>query len=319
MKILGTILPTLLFNTPEPSGAAAAPAPAPAASAPASSAASPAPSAPAAPAAAPPASGNAPADGETLRAALMYDPFAEPTPPKGVGNDPAQPPTALPAAPPAAPPVAPVVAPPAPPDHLSVIAQGVQHLLQTQQQSPPQGQQPSADPMADIDVPGYNFTIPDGMVAALAHEDPAVRKQGIGALIQGTAQNIHRVVFHAARQHIEREVPRMVAHAIQQDREQRVIFDDFYGTHKELNNPALHPLVVNVASQMMRQQGFMGWTPQFRDAVAMQVKGILMASTGASVPGPAPMLPAGSPPALPPSPPVVRPGARTQADHMDIF
>ena len=48
------------------------------------------------------------------------------------------------------------------------------------------------------------MTIPDGLDVALISDDPVVRKQAIGALVQGTAQTVHREVVKSMRQEFAR-------------------------------------------------------------------------------------------------------------------
>jgi hypothetical protein len=139
------------------------------------------------------------------------------------------------------------------------------------QQQPAAPAQPQDDP-----IPPYDFTIPDHLMQAFASEDPAVRKQGLVQFSKGLAWGIHATIRKEYRQAIIDAVPPMIEQAMTGQTLMRQVFDDFYGTHKDLNRPEIRPMIVDIA-QRVWQSGRFGknWNPQMRDAVANEARGIL--------------------------------------------
>jgi len=165
------------------------------------------------------------------------------------------------------------------------LAQLRQQLQANQGQQPAQNGQ-NGEGSGEPPLPDYNFTIPPQLLEMLDSEDPTQRQQGVAALAQGTAQEVHRAIRQEMTQ-VFGGVPQMVQAIVGQMLEARQMFDDFYGTYQAFNKPELRPVIVQVAERLQAQpqwQG-VGWTSDFRDAVAKeaaQVLGISLAAPGAA-------------------------------------
>jgi hypothetical protein len=140
-------------------------------------------------------------------------------------------------------------------------------------------------------------------MTAFASENVSERKQGLALFSKGLAQGIHAMVRAEYRKAIVDAVPAMIEQAMSGQTLMRQVFDDFYGTHKDLNRPELRPMIVEIA-QRVWQGGKYGrnWNAQMRDAVAQEARAILQ--------GYAP------PPAraTPPQPGMASPAARPPID-----
>lgn len=276
--------------------------------------ASPAPAAPAAPEAAPasqPAPAAAPASESSSNSSLIpkdvlaifeHNPFDQPTDPAAQTPAAAPSPAEQQGQPPAP---AATATPPAPGADLGTLQQQIalltEHALRTPA-TPPQGQ-PQAP---DVALPqhGYSFTLPEPLVAAMASENPVERGQAIGALIQGTAQHVHREVVRHMRAEFARVMPQFVQQQIQAATHQQALATDFYSAYPQFNNPAIKQLVGTIAPQVAHRMGAQGWTVELRDAIAREVQNILQ-----SVNGQAPQ-PAAPAPQAPGMPQILNGGAR---------
>lgn len=146
----------------------------------------------------------------------------------------------------------------------------MQQAMYTPREPAPQPA-PQQEPPAQ---PQYQFNLPADLLQQMEAEDPVARMQGYARFAQGIAMTVHQQALAEARQMIE-AMPQQIEPMIQQRLHQQHIFQDFYGTHKELNKPELYPLVVSVAQQVAREKNISGWNPELRDAVAARVKSVL--------------------------------------------
>jgi hypothetical protein len=138
-------------------------------------------------------------------------------------------------------------------------------------------------------------------MAAFASEDVNARRQGLAVFSKGLALGIHAMLRKEYREAIVKAVPPMIEQAMSGQTLMRQVFDDFYGTHKDLNRPELRSMVVEVA-QRIWQTGRYGhnWNQQMRDAVAQEVRGILRGYSPPPSPAPTPQPGMASPTARPP-------------------
>jgi hypothetical protein len=239
---------------------------------------------------------------QEVRDIFEFDPFQQAAP---AGAEPAAAPASADNQPtPAAPTQAPQAAPG--PDLTGLQAQVAvitDHLLRAPAAAPsPQ----AAPPEVPLPTHGYAFTIPDALVAAMASDNPAERGQAIGALVQGTARNIHSEVVRHMRGEIMRAVPQLIQRAIAESSTQQAVANDFYGTYPEFNRPEIKQLVGTIAPQVAQRMGIQGWTPALRDAVAQEVRNLL-ASVSGQVPQAQPQTP------MPQAPTLLNGGARPAA------
>lgn len=163
----------------------------------------------------------------------------------------------------------------------------------------PQPQQNQPRQQEEFPVPEYNYNIPEPLIQHLQSENPAEVRAGIGALMQGLSQTVHRTVVKDLTDMMQHVVPQMVRQGVDGANTAREIFTDFYGTHKDLNVPELRPLIVNTAQQVANEFRANSWTPQLRDETARRVKAVLAGH--ATPPAPAVTQPPATPPAKPPA------------------
>lgn len=128
---------------------------------------------------------------------------------------------------------------------------------------------------AYLKMPEYNFNIPDQIVAGIESNDPVERRQALNALISGASRVVHEQVLMNVQSLVQEVIPSLVQSMIQHRDVAQRVYSDFYNTHKDLNDPALYPLVQNVAQSMMTELGVYTWSPKLRDAIANRVRNVL--------------------------------------------
>ena len=190
----------------------------------------------------------------------------------------------------------------------AVLAGQVQTLTQLVSQQLRQGQPPSSQgpsAPAEVALPDhqYQMTIPDGLDVALISDDQNVRKQAIGALVQGTAQTVHREVVKSMRAEFSRVLPAIIQQHIVQSRQQTAVAQDFYGTFPQYAHPAFKPIVAQLAQQVAAETGARQWSVELRNKVGERLGQLVAAVSGQAIPGPAvpgPSLPPSGPAAISP-------------------
>lgn len=225
--------------------------------------------------------------GVDLKEILNYDPF-EPKP--GIENT-QEPVAGTEVVPPATPPTPPQPDPntPAAPtleqfQELQARLTAMEAARYQQQQAPQGGQQQQPQP-GQQGQPGtqpqpqrrYGFQVQQQILDGLNAEDPNVRNGSLVTLVNGVGEIIHDTVIAEVRGMIEQmsaAVPQQIQQTTQAAAEQQKVFNDFYGTFPELNQPAFHQLVGTIAGQIgAKKPG--GWTPALRDEIGREVYKIL--------------------------------------------
>jgi hypothetical protein len=113
-------------------------------------------------------------------------------------------------------------------------------------------------------------------MAAFASENPQDRKLGLQNFSRGLALGIHAMIRQEYRKAILDAVPPMIDQAMTGQTLMRQVFDDFYGTHRDLNRPELRPMIVDIAQRVWHGGRYgRNWNPQMRDAVANEARAIL--------------------------------------------
>lgn len=140
-------------------------------------------------------------------------------------------------------------------------------------------------------IPEYNFDIPDQLLAAMASEDPKDKKIGTMMLVRGVAQGIHKTIMTTMAQDV---IPRVIQGAVEatraqiaQEKQMEMMRNDFYSNHKDLDKPELKPFISQTSLMLMKEQNATAWTPEFRDALANRVRGILQSVAGGAAKQPA--------------------------------
>lgn len=234
-----------------------------------------------------------PPDGVDLKSILDYDPFDKPAESGKTleeGQEPAGGNVPAPGADPAQ--VAPTVpgAPPAPTQLTQeqieemiaerVAAQVAERVAQFQPAQPQPGQhqaQPGQQPGAPAPQKRYGFQVPQPIFDGLNSEDPQHRNQALVHVMNGVAEVIHDTVLAQVTQLIEsvrQEVPAAAQQTVQRTAEAKAVFDDFYGTYPELNDPNIHALVGQISAKIgAKHRG--GWSPALRDEIGREVYRVL--------------------------------------------
>lgn len=150
----------------------------------------------------------------------------------------------------------------------------------------PQTQQRQQQPSAPANP--YNFNIPKQLITALTSDKPEDFEMGLKGFATGVAQAVHTQMLAALKPQIEAllatHVPRMVGPQLENYNTRKAIFDDFYGSYKELNNPTLYPMIANITQDVMTALKTNQWSPAVRDTVAKRVKEILGSAIGGVAP-----------------------------------
>jgi len=273
----------------EPAGGGGAPAEAPAA---------PAPSAPTESAPAPDSS-PAPSAVEAMR----FDPF-------DMFTKTDLPETVTPAAPTAPQQPAPTPAAEAQPAPQALAAPDVLSRLdaiQAQLAQPQTQPQTPTPPDPYTTVPEYAFQIPDAVFQGLESEDPGVRRQATAVLAQGVARTVHASMMQTIKPlmvAMQENFPRLIQSHMINAEQQRTIQADFYGRHKDLDIPALKPVIAQIGVELAQKERVQQYTPEFGDRIALFVRQMVFKQQGAqpTVPQPPQQFGGGARPAQPSNP-----------------
>lgn len=146
---------------------------------------------------------------------------------------------------------------------------------QLAQKAQPTQPEPGADRSSEPALPDYDFQLPVQLRQMLESEDPRDRAQGYQVMMKGTAQAVHSSMRQEFNKWTQEVFPQAVNSMMHVQAQQRAVFDDFYGTHKDLNHPELYELVKGTAARVMQQTGSQNWSPEVRDAIAAAVRQVL--------------------------------------------
>lgn len=137
--------------------------------------------------------------------------------------------------------------------------------------------------------------IPEQVIQAMEHDDPAVRAQGYQAFAGGVGNLIYSQAMQQVQQqmqHLTQTMPNVVQEHFAATQRRQHVEQDFYGSYPQLNTPALRPLVMQTAAAVLKETGATGWTDEARDAIAGRVfamfQGALPQPAAAPTPAPAP-------------------------------
>lgn len=156
------------------------------------------------------------------------------------------------------------------PEAIAQIVQATVAGTRAQQQPQAQNQEPT--------LPTYMYQMPQEILAGFRSQDPAEVGQTLSKYTQMVGQNIHHQVrqeFNNSLRQIAMSIPQIVQGAIEKDRQQRAIHDDFFGTYKDLARPEIRQMVLQTALELAQAGGHKAWNSQLRDQVAQRVYGIL--------------------------------------------
>lgn len=133
---------------------------------------------------------------------------------------------------------------------------------------------PAAAPTSDL--PEYNFNITPELMTLIGSEDQNEARNGMGLLIQGVAQGIHKTVMEAAMSQMTSVVETMMtSQQSQRDftAEQKRMTDDYFSTF-----PAHKPyaaLVQQVSKQLIVETGATVYDDNLRNAVGAKINSMI--------------------------------------------
>jgi hypothetical protein len=127
----------------------------------------------------------------------------------------------------------------------------------------------------------YNFTAPPQVMEALRSEDPVVSQQTFFGLMSSFGEHVHENILREVREVLAPALVRTAATQADTTAQTIRVEQDFYGTHKDLDQPYVRPIVREIAMKYMREMGpQFKYTPEFRDEVARRTREQLYRITG---------------------------------------
>jgi hypothetical protein len=128
----------------------------------------------------------------------------------------------------------------------------------------------------------YNFSAPPQVMDALRSDDPGVATQTFFTLLSDMAENVHRTVMQEVQTGLAPHLLRAAATQADTTAQTQRVEHDFYGTHKDLDQDHLRPLVRTVATNYLQELGprFKSYTPEFRDEVARRTRELVYRTAG---------------------------------------
>lgn len=151
------------------------------------------------------------------------------------------------------------------------LLQSLVHQTRQQPEIPKTQEQPEG--------PAFAFRVPPQIVQAMRSDDDAQFTAGLEALVSGVANSVWQK-FTGEMTTFRGAMSEQVAQTVQSQHtaatERQSIYSDFYGKFKELDNPALRPVVTMVAKQFIDEAGpSFTWNAAFRDKLGETVKTLL--------------------------------------------
>lgn len=139
----------------------------------------------------------------------------------------------------------------------------------------PTAAQPQNQPPQD-EVGAHQYQIPAEIMQGFKSEDPNENSRAITAYTSLVMRTMERGFRDQLKQFqatlLNETLPRMTQQFMEHRTSSEAIHNDFYNTHKDLNIPALYPVVLNTAMQLAKQNNIQAWGPEFRDLVASTVR-----------------------------------------------
>lgn len=158
----------------------------------------------------------------------------------------------------------------------STVADLQRQLAQRQAPNPPsQGAPP------EYKLPEYNVTLPQQLAMALFGEDPNQRVMALQALLTAHARTVHQTIRSEFMEEMGNRFKALPQHfqGMQEVREAaRTVFEDFYGTYQQFNQPELYPFITSVSRRLQQQNPGLfvgGWNQRARDAIAAEAAKVL--------------------------------------------
>jgi hypothetical protein len=126
---------------------------------------------------------------------------------------------------------------------------------------------------------GYNLHVPDQILAAMESDDREVRRQGMGALVNGMMNILARDFAQAltyVKEELGKELPKEAATRATAEVQQQRIREDFYSAFPKIKElvtamPAIEGSIWQQVYETGQKMGQKQWTPEFRDGVGAMI------------------------------------------------
>lgn len=132
---------------------------------------------------------------------------------------------------------------------------------------------------AKPEAPKYQPQIPDQIFAGLEHEDPAIRRQAMNAMIGGAMSKVYTDLKQEMQAHVQEaigKVPNLVEASSQQKEALAKTRKDFYDENPEFEakGPTMQRLVATLGIQLAQSKGadYKGFTKEFQVELAKEVE-----------------------------------------------
>ncbi|NJM09440.1 MAG: hypothetical protein HC883_00635 [Bdellovibrionaceae bacterium] len=257
------------------------------------------------------------ADNPTLNeieAVIHHDPFeqprepepASPPAPASEATPPAASPTAVPPPEQANSPTQPAASALTPEQQAALIAElhKQRGMVEGLKATPPATTQPSAQPPAtpEVELPDYAYTVPVEMLNALRSENPTEASMALATVARNVSRATHENVVKAMRRELGVVIPQLVENMVRSREMARQIEDDYFGQFPAHKNPALRPLLGQVAKAYAEETGNAAWSPQVVGEIGRRMNAILQS-----------LVPPAPAPTPAPAPVMIQPGAASRA------
>lgn len=166
-----------------------------------------------------------------------------------------------------------------------LLAAMVAEELRNREPNPQPEAQPSGPSPEERLAQMYNLSLPQEVYDKLEDEDPATRRNTFAQVLGVAMMTAHKNALQEVQQMYDprfQELPKQMQQQFQAQQEAQRVRNDFYGTHPDLNKPALYPLVQQTAAAVMQRTGAKEYNDQVRDTTATVVRQYL------GLPGPTP-------------------------------
>lgn len=151
----------------------------------------------------------------------------------------------------------------------------LQRLAEKEQAGDAQAQAQAQGEARGVEVPNFQFNVPDQLQQMLDSEDPTERRQGYAHLATGIARETYRKAAETMQtqfQQFSQALPQWVGQQQQAVEAQKQVAEDFYGAFPELNKPELRGVNQQIAQEVWQASGAKEWSPELRDKIGTEIR-----------------------------------------------
>ena len=157
----------------------------------------------------------------------------------------------------------------------ALLEKALNIIEKTGGQGQPAKTEGATDDKAAPESPYKNAAIPQQIVGLIESEDPQERLAGMTALMQGTMNTVHTQVMKAVTEQlggVSKSFPELIQSAIQAHTQSVQVFNDFYGSHPEFNDPKLYKTVQDAAAELAKETGVDTYDEKFKAALVKRLQ-----------------------------------------------